>query len=317
MKIILLDIDKSKKNKYQFYLDWFKNAWINAGGSVKSKVQLPGLIRLSVAKLKLGGKSFITNKKKTLLVIGGAYLDYTAFPYNYFYQTIPIFWDTWLKYHPLLISGLKRNKVKIAFFTQREVADKIQKEIPGIRTFWMPEGIESKLYKRGVELKERNIDILQYGRKLEQYHNVILDTVTPFYKYLYSNNDLDKVFKSFDELVTGLSNSKISICFPRSLTHPEITGGIETLTQRYWESILSGCLIVGKGPQELIEIMGYNPVIDVDWNNPKEQLKIILENIDKYQNFVNKNYEKALEICSWESRVNYVINTLKALNYEI
>jgi hypothetical protein len=316
-KIVLLDIDKPKSGKYQFFLDWFKSAWIYAGGEIKLKTQFPFIIRLVAAKLKLGRKTPLTNKKKALLVIGGAYLDYSAFPYNFFYETIPVFWDTWLKYHPLLISSLKRNKVKYAFFTQREVAERIQKIIPEIKTFWVPEGIEVRLYKKGEKLKERKIDILQYGRKFEKYHRVILNTVTPSHKYLFSNNDLDKVFNSFSDLTTGLSNSKISICFPRSFTHPEITGSIETLTQRYWESILSGCLIIGKGPQELIDLMGYNPVVDVDWNNPEKQLRNILENIDEYQNFVDKNYEKALEICSWENRVSQVINILRELEYEI
>ncbi len=317
MNILLLDIDKSKPGKYQFYLDWFKKAWINAGGEVQSKIQFPSKIRLIAAKLKLGRKTIFARKKKSLLVIGGSYIDFTAFPYNYFYEVVPVFWDTWKQYHPLLISGLLRNKVKYAFFTQKEVAELIQEKIPEIRTFWMPEGIQINQYKEGVKLKERTVNILQFGRKLEAYHEVILNTISPFHNYLYSKHELHLLFKDFDEFTIGLSNTAISICFPRSLTHPELTGGIETLTQRYWESILSKCLIVGKAPQELIELMGYNPVIEVDWNDPKSQLKEILLKIDCYQEFVNLNFKKAIEICSWEKRISDIIITLNDLGYTV
>lgn len=317
MKILLLDIDKPNSNKYQFYLDWFKEAWINAGGGIKTKVEFPFNIRLVAAKFNIGRSTRFRSRKNTLLVIGGAYIDFTTFPYNFFYEIVPVFWDTWEKYHPLLISGLKRNKIKYAFFTQKEVADLVQLSIPGIKTYWMPEGVKTNEYKRGCNLNERKITILQFGRKLKDYHEVILKSIQAEQKYLFSKDDLERIFENFEEFVDGLSNSAISICFPRSITHPEITGGIETLTQRYWESILSRCLIVGKAPQELIELMGYNPVIDVDWNNPDGQLIEILNSLEDYQEFVDKNYEKALKICSWDIRISNVIKELNRLKFNI
>lgn len=316
-QIELLDIDKPREGKYQFYLDWFKEAWIRAGGKVKSKKDFPTSLRLVIAKLKIGRRLFFVNKTKSLLVIGGAYIDFTSFPYNYSHEIIPVFWDTWKKYHPLLLSSLKRNKIKYAFFTQKEVAEMVSQAIPEIKTFWMPEGINSDGYKKGTNLNTRKINILQYGRKLDIYHNVILESLSQDHKYFYSNNDLHKLFKDFEELTEGLSNSSISICFPRSMTHPALTGGIETLTQRYWESLLSRCLIIGKAPKELICIMGYNPVIEVDWQDPKKQLLEILENIENYQDFVNDNYLKAIERCSWDFRIASVRKTIKDLGYKL
>ncbi len=317
MRIVLLDIDKPKPGKYQFYLDWFKEAWTNAGGKIQTKIEFPYEFKLVVAKLKIGRKTSFTNKKKVLLVIGGAYIDFNAFPYNYFYEIVPVFWDTWKKYHPLLISGLIKNKVKYAFFTQKEVAEYVKNNVPGIKTFWMPEGIKINAYNKGPELKERKITILQFGRKMEDYHQVILKTIDLPHKYAYSTNDGEKLFKNFEDLSNGISNAAISICFPRSMTHPELTGGIETLTQRYWESLLSGCLIVGKAPKELIELMGYNPVIEVDWDNPSGQLGLILKSIDNYQEFVDLNHRKALEICSWEKRIIETMTTLKKIGYTV
>ena len=59
-----------------------------------------------------------------------------------------------------------------------------------------------------------------------------------------------------------------------------MAGKIETLTQRYWECMLSRCLIVGRAPFELINLIGYNPVIEVEWGNESEQLLRILNNIE-------------------------------------
>lgn len=316
MKILLLDIDKPKSNKYQFYLDWFKEAWIKAGGEIKTRIEFPYSIRIIVSKLKLGRDTWFKSKKNALLIIGGSYIDFTSFPYNYFYEVVPVFWDTWEKYHPLLISGLKRNNVKYAFFTQKEVADRVQLSLPLIKTFWMPEGVKTEEYKKGGDLCNRPIAILQFGRKFKEYHEVIINSVNPEVKYLFARDDSEKIFDSFHELVDGLSNSAISICFPRAITHPEISGGIETLTQRYWESILSRCLIVGKAPQELIELMGYNPVIEIDWSDPYTQLSNILNKLEYHQDFVNRNYDRALEICSWDIRINFVMKELKKVNFD-
>ena len=59
-----------------------------------------------------------------------------------------------------------------------------------------------------------------------------------------------------------MSKIKIVVSFPQNITNPKKAGDIETLTQRYWESMLSRNIIVGQAPEELIELIGYNPVIN-------------------------------------------------------
>jgi hypothetical protein len=315
LKIKLLDIDPPYKGKYQFYLDWFKDAWVKEGGLVKPKHSFPYLLRMAVAKLRMG-RNLVKRKEKALLVTGGAYLDFSSFPYNFSYDIVPVFWDTWSRYQALMISSLRRNKVKIAFFTQNEVAELVRREIPEIRTFWVPEGIQINNYHKGKTLTERTLSVLQYGRKYEKYHEKIKSLNKFSISYKYQNNR-ERVFTNFNEFTLGLSDTAISICFPRSLTDPIYSGGIETLTQRYWESMLSGCLIVGKAPNELIKLMGYNPVIEVDWVNPVSQLLGILDNLENYQELVERNYKIALEICPWEKRMADIIKTLKKEDYYI
>ena len=93
------------------------------------------------------------------------------------------------------------------------------------------------------------------------------------------------------------------VCFPQSDTNPQKAGSLETLTQRYWEAMLSGCIIVGRAPQELIDFIGYNSVVEVEWDNPEMQLSNILHDIDSYQKIVDKSLESARKHASWDCRM--------------
>lgn len=92
-------------------------------------------------------------------------------------------------------------------------------------------------------------------------------------------------------------------------------GHIETLTQRYWEAMLSRCLMVGRAPQELIRLIGYNPVIEVDWDNAREQLSNILDHIDNFQELVDKNFEYAKKYASWDHRMVMIKKILNDNGY--
>ena len=115
---------------------------------------------------------------------------------------------------------------------------------------------------------------------------------------------------SNDELHHLMADSKIMVCFPRCDTNPETAVEIETLTQRYWEAMLSRCVIIGRAPKELINIIGYNPVIDVDWNNAEEQITHILATISDYQELVDKNYKTAIEYADWNKRMKQILNVV-------
>lgn len=110
-----------------------------------------------------------------------------------------------------------------------------------------------------------------------------------------------------------MANAKITICFPRSITHPKEAEGIETLTQRYWEAMLSRMDIIGHCPKELEELIGYNPVIECDYsNNIQNKINDILNNIETYQLLVNKNREYALKYGDWKERMKKIYKKLQS-----
>ena len=103
-----------------------------------------------------------------------------------------------------------------------------------------------------------------------------------------------------------MSDSKLVISLPRLITFPEAAEGIETLTQRYWENMLSRNVMIGHAPKELVDLIGYNPVIDIDYARLPEQIRHIKENISEYQPLVDRNRETALRLAPWELRMKEV-----------
>ena len=110
------------------------------------------------------------------------------------------------------------------------------------------------------------------------------------------------IFPTRKQFVDGLARSKISICVPSSITHPSRSGEIETMTTRYLQSMIAKCLIVGKAPKELITLFGYNPVIEIDMNNPVQQLQLIFENFSNYIPLIENNFDTVIKHHTWRHR---------------
>ena len=118
------------------------------------------------------------------------------------------------------------------------------------------------------------------------------------------------LFPDFDSMVAGIRSSKITICYPQCDTKPWRAGNIETLTQRYWEGMLSGTLIAGRAPKELIDLCGYNPVITFG-EHPAQQIEDVLDHIEDYQELADRNRKYAEENADWSKRIPIVMKALE------
>ena len=87
---------------------------------------------------------------------------------------------------------------------------------------------------------------------------------------------------------------------------------METVTHRYFESMASKCLIVGHAPKELTDLFGYNPVIEVQWGSEFGQIEQLLNNLGSFEDLVERNYLRLLEVGTWTSRVAKILDTLRA-----
>lgn len=311
------------RNDYQYYKQWCTEAWQASGGIVvpNNRLSFETKKKLSVFNpINLILPSGL--KGSPLIVCCGAFPSYSAWPFLFRHEIIPIIWDCWPRYHKRMLQSLKYCNVKTVFCTSSQVANLINSHSSKTKAFWLPEGIKVEAYKNGPKLEDREIDILELGRIYSQVHSALTRTdVVENSKLLFSDGNT-LLFKSFADLKNGIANSKICINFPRCMTHPEMAGDIETLTQRYWECMLSGTLMVGKTPKELVDVCGYNPVVELEIENKTSieiamQIRNILDNIESYQPLCDKNRDYALHNASWTKRIELIRNVLATQGYFI
>jgi hypothetical protein len=289
---------------YQRFLQWFHSACCARGIESIEPIDIPWRIRQVAAKFGFS-RNFVRGSR--LIVPCAGLPDPFAFPYAYAHEIIPVMWDTWPRYHERLIASFQRHRVRLAFFTQRQVAELVQQRLPAVRCVWMPEGIDPEGYHLGTALQSRRVDLLELGRLMPRFHAEVRKIEC---EHRFRDPREGLLFPDFTSLAQGLSDAKITVCFPRCDTHPEHGGNIETLTQRYWECMLSRTLIVGRAPKELVDFIGYNPVVEVDWNDPAGQVANLIENIAKYQDPVDRNREIACRLAPWSARMDLLLNEL-------
>lgn len=287
------------------------NAWIRMGGQTMPS-HYPCRIFHKIAYNYELPTIYKNSKIAQLRFVEPVSLSFDTFPDYARYEIIPLIWDCWPRYFEKTCQWFIKHDVKTAIFTSSQTAERMKKRFPNMNILAITEGIDISKYNEGKDLKERTIDLLEFGRRNT---NVFRVTLPATYKHLYSKNG-EHIFNAEEDLLNGLSDSKITVCYPRCDTQPSKAGNIETLTQRYWEAMLSRIVIVGRAPKELIDLIGYNPVIEIGKEKQTDSIKGIIEHIEDCQSLVNKNREIAIKMGDWGERVKQIIDWLKAIGYE-
>ncbi|MEO8576412.1 MAG: hypothetical protein ABI556_06925, partial [Gemmatimonadales bacterium] len=153
--------------------------------------------------------------------------------------------DAWPARHGEVRSFVETWGVQYAFVSSSQAAKRLAMLSDRCTFMWIPEGVDPSPYQQRSFI-EKDIDVLQIGRKYDAHHAVIAPALEKSGKsYLYEKVKGGIVFPTREEFVAGLARSKISICFPSSITHPERSGDVETMTTRYLQSMISKCLVLG------------------------------------------------------------------------
>ena len=278
---------------------------INGVGSIKARV-LRQLLKF-IPPIQLPIK-----KHKNYVVIG--YQKEKFFPYFHFNADLKVLWmyDAWEPLFDEIEKTIRAYKINLVFTASKQSADYFNTlNIPNFQSHWIPEGIDVTQYQF-IPYHQRTTDILQLGRKWNEYHEKI-KTVENDLVYQYEKKAGQIIFPTREEFLFGLANSKISICVPSDITHPERTGNISTITNRYLQSMVSKCLILGKLPHDMLHLFDYNPIIEIDEENPVTQIESILANFDTYIPLIEKNYEVVKNFHNWDNRVtqieNFILNS--------
>jgi hypothetical protein len=251
-------------------------------------------------------------KHKNYVVIG--YQKEKFFPFFHFKADLKVLWmyDAWEPLFDEIENTIRAYKINLVFTASKQSADYFNTlNIPNFKSEWIPEGIDVTLYQF-IPYQERTTDVLQLGRKWNEYHEKI-KTIESNLVYLYEKKVGQIIFPTREEFIFGLANSKISICVPSDITHPKVTGCISTITNRYLQSMASRCLILGKLPHDMLHLFNYNPIVEIDEENPVAQIESILANFDTYIPLIEKNYEAVKNLHNWDNRVtqieNFILNS--------
>lgn len=258
------------------------------------------------------------NKENAMLMfVEPVSITFDTFPYYATHEIIPFIWDCWPCYYDKIEKWMRKHNVRTAIFTSSHEMEEMRKRLPYINFIHCPEAIDTSIFKDGKELKDRSIDLLEFGRSNEKVINCNKWGATiPAMNHVCTKVG-DKFIYTNEQLHDAMGDAKITLCFPKCMTHPKIAEGIETLTQRYWEAMLSRIVIVGHCPKELEELIGYNPVVEVDFGNPKKQIMEIVSHIEEYQNIVNRNRDTALRMGDWQNRMKELQERLTSYGYKV
>ena len=256
------------------------------------------------------------NKKEAhIVLVGGGSINWGAWPDYMFYEIIPIIWDCWPVYYKKVYKFIEKYGIKTVVVTSRQTAEVLKERYPEKNVLFITEGIKTSLYKEGNPLSSRKIDLLEFGRPNTNLPSVSLEKYG--YSHVKSTKPEAKLFPTDEDLYNALSDSKVTLAFPRCITEPQTARSIETLTQRYWENMLSRVVMVGKAPKDLIDLIGYDPVISINERNIEKQIVEILDNIDSYQKLVDKNLQYALLYSPWGGRIKEMKSFLQSIGYSI
>lgn len=236
---------------------------------------------------------------------------YLAWPVCLWGECVPVVFDCWPDRYREWGWFFRSYDIKLAFLSARAAVTYFQSRIPETEFLWCPECTDPTVYDRGPELSVRTNDIVEMGRMHEEYHRRIRPaTDACSFIHLHPTYRGEKIFSTSQQcLIQGLAQTKVMVCFPASMMDQR-KASVETVTHRYFEALASRCLLIGHAPAELIDLFGYNPVIEVDWLEPDSQLKKILQNINDYQGFVDQNYKRFLRVGTCDKRVAFILAEL-------
>ena len=119
--------------------------------------------------------------------------------------------DAWPKSHDRIREFADTWGVNHFFVSSLQAAERLNRTGNRCRFHWIPEGIDIGTYKQ-YPSAAKNIDVLQFGRKHDLYHNLILGPLKTIESFLYEKSG--EIVPS-REIHCGVAR-EISIFFPRA-----------------------------------------------------------------------------------------------------
>ena len=287
------------------------NEWVNNDGKVSRALYPIRHLHGLAHKIELPSFNILSSQAR-LRFAEAFTINFDCWPDYLWCETIPFIWDCWPSMYDRIEKWFYKHNIRTAIFTSSITAEEIRQRCPDVNILHVTEGIDTSVYHAGGSLVRRSIDFLEYGSKQRNIFEKPLEGIN----HVNSTSIITKMM-TWNDLLNTMSDAKVTLALPRCDIDQEVTGGVETLTQRFWEGMLSRSVLVGRAPKELTDLIGYNPVITLDRQNAEEQIKDIIAHIDDFQSLVDKNREVALTMAPWNIRIKKIMNWLTELGYKI
>jgi len=280
----------------------FPEAKLEPASAIPIKRQLLRAFRRSYQHLPLrwlqGGTSWLPRKGKAFSVMCGpdfAYCLATCFTSA---ESFVYIFDAWPRDMTVLADWVRLFGIKKVFLSALQSTELFNRTLGESepRGIWVPEGFQAEDYFHWP-YERKDIDVIAFGRQHVDYRERIAPA-------------LGKAgFSYFDRrgrVHAPLARSRVSICFPSSITHPQRAESISTMTLRYLQSMVSKCLVVGSMPYDMGRLFGYPAVIEADLARPGEQLVEILKSFGDYVPLIERNYEAVIHSHQWSNRMEII-----------
>jgi hypothetical protein len=261
-------------------------------------------------------RPLVRNRRSAILGLVGAVSEFRWFPYAYTVEPIPWCFDCWPHNFERWRRFFVRHRVRFAAFTARAAMAYFRERLPTLRCEWFPEACDPDDFDGSRKLASRSIDVIEHGRQYGAFHSALVGGLGRGVRHVFADRPGAVLFKTMRELQAALCDSKIAICVPRTLTHPEQAGSVETVTYRYFEVMAAGCIPVGVAPRELCDLFGFNPVVEATPETLASTVTDIIAQPGKYDPLVARNLARLREVGTWRSRMTTLLEWLKRQGFE-
>lgn len=239
--------------------------------------------------------------------------DRDIFPHGFLFRIVPWVYDCWPAQWDRWEALLRRHGVRLAFFSSRQATQEFGRRLPGVSCMWIPEAVDPGSYDPSQRLHVRSIDVLELGRRSEPLHRRLESALrSRGMHHAFQQPGAPRMYASQEALRGALARTRLLVCLPKAVTHPEAAGGLETVTHRYFEGMASGCVLVGQCPAELRDLWGFDPVVPLDPSEPERTVLDALQRIDSHQALVDRNLQRLREVGTWRHRAEAMIKAIES-----
>lgn len=245
-----------------------------------------------------------------IILKGPTYLVYNA-PYFLLGRGRRSAWitDTWPNRDKRLLLLVKVLRLNPVFVSYKESAERLRRLAPHVDWIYVPEALPKDDYPGRPQL-ERDWDVITFGRKYLKHHEALKRQNTEGQIRYRFRDDGVMVAETHRDLLEALANARVSICVPRGITHSH-AGGVTAMTMRYLQSIACGCVVMGETPSEMLDLFGYDPVVQADLEQPVQQLQTMFADWSPYQNLVDRNLAEVQSRHLWRHRAAFIVANLR------